>query len=92
MKVNGSEISGWAIGAAVTALLAAGALQTQVRFNANEIEKHEDQPAHVPASNQITSLSVTQESIKEDLNKIEKHTAAQTVILNEILRELAKDD
>jgi len=84
MKINGTIVPTWSIGFLVAGLIAAGALQTQVHLNAAELERRTAQV------NKVAVLEVTQKDIKDDIDRIEKHAAAQTVLLNQIYVELAR--
>lgn len=90
MTVGEFNIPGWAITLMVVGLISAGALQTQVLWTADDLHDHEELEAHPEASKNIVALQVTQEDILKELDENNKLQSAQTELLNNIYRELAR--
>ena len=70
-------------------LITVGGMQWQILDNSEEIEVHVDEPAHREVERELAVVKTTQEDIKENLTKIEAHTQAQTLLLNQVVTELA---
>lgn len=83
IQLNGTQVPWGFVAAAATVLISIGGLQWQVRSNAEEIRKHEVIPIKVAV------LETTQQDIKQELAEINAHSAAQTELLNQAVRQLA---
>ena len=83
IKLNGHDIPWSLVVAGVAFIGTAGGLQWQVNNNTKVVE------SVIPTVTQVAVLKNTQEQIKKDLGNIEAHTAAQTQLLNEVVRQLA---